>query len=169
MPSLPQSLMPNSTSLLGPKIVPAASTTTTTEEEEWDNDLAADRADMDAFKECARNALLYTADENKCFEVGRRMEETVAASSGGGVVSHRTTLKVSETTHSRLNASTAYVDGVHYGHVTCEVRASALDVLAFYNEGSNSKYNNKYERGSSTKELKTLEVMNNHRSIVYGR
>ena len=100
----------------------------------------------------------FTADEIACFERALHMEEKV----GSGAA--RT--NVITTKHSTIHAETAYVGGVLFSHVKCLIRAEPIDVLAFY-MNTDSLIQTKYERGSSTKELKTLEIVNDHHIVVY--
>ena len=79
------------------------------------------------------------------------------------------TVKEYKCKHSLLEAYTAVVDGIHCGFVTCSVRADAADVLAFCIDIQNSNFGTKYDRSSTTKEIKVLDVLSPHHVVTYAR
>ena len=133
--------------------------------EEWKADEATDQAIFETIKERIRNHQsaggAFTADENACFDIGVQMENQVASSGAE--------IKAIKTQFTLLEAKVASVGHAVYGHVTCWIRANALDVLAFYWGDLEYQFTMKHERSPSTKELRTLEVVNEHHLVVYGR
>ena len=127
---------------------------------EWEEHAEADRVLLDASRERIQtDSGVYSANEQKSFDIGLEMEKKVASAK----------LTVVQTKHTLLNAKTVYVDENLFGQVTCLVPASIVDILAFYMEDVNTKFVTLYERGESTVELKVLEDVNSHHLVVMGR
>ena len=130
--------------------------------EEWKADAVIDEGIMAATKSNILQDLgIYTFDENHCLDLGRQIEKKVASDAAQ--------IKPIKTTNTLIDASTASVEGVVYGRGTCLVRADVIDILSWYWGDIDYKFTTKYERGSSTVEVKKLELANSHNMVGYGR
>ena len=154
----PRPASPKKTIMPSRKVAPSSSTSSS-EEEEWCSDLKFDFNSREAYKVLIRSPGPYTVDEDKSFELGLLMEAKVT--SGGAAQ-----ITAIKTKHSLIDASTASVNDVLHGHLSCLIRASTVDVLSFIMD-NDSNISAKYERGYSTIERRTLEVKNNHCSAFY--